>query len=771
MTEPAAAAERVLRPARRLGPPPLVPTPRGGPLPLSFAQQRLWFIEQLQPGSTAYHLPVALRLSGRLDPAALRHGLEEICRRHEALRTRFDVGPGGPVQLIDPPAALPLPCVDLTALAGARREGELRRLLPAVVFRPFDLRRGPLLRATLVALAAADHALVTTMHHIVADGWSAGVLMAELAALYGARYAGRPSPRPAGGAANGEPGGLPRLPVQYADYAVWQRAWLSGTVLEREIAHWRNALAGARVIALPADRPRHRARGGAAGTHPFTLSAAVTAELMRLSRGQNVTLFMVLLAAFQILLGRHSGEEDVTVGSPVANRGRREIEGLVGFFVNTLVLRTAIAATADGTEILRRARATALAAFAHQDLPFEKLVEELQPARGPRSAPFFQILFALQNTPLPVRRLPGLELSPLLTASRSAKFELTLSLGEGDDGGIQGEAEYASELFDRTTIARLMEHLANLLRGLAVAADRPVADLPLLGAAERHQLAAEWNDTLRALPRQALVQRQFAAQVARRPEAVAVVSAGGAALSYGELSRRVARLARRLRRLGVAPGSAVGVLLPRSPEMVTAFLAVLAAGGAYLPLDPSHPAERLCFMVRDAGAPVVIARAPHGGPLAGEPVTLLMLDDPDGAARDADGATTESETTASAAAAPPVAVSLGDAIAALARAGGGGAGLPPAAAGGEPACILYTSGSTGRPKGVAVSHRAVIRLVHEAGHARLGPEDVLMQLAPAAFDASTFEIWAPCCTAAGWSWRRRARWRWPTMATSSTAMA
>ncbi|MEA2694372.1 MAG: hypothetical protein QOJ16_3759, partial [Acidobacteriota bacterium] len=608
--------EQALRQDREEEAPPLVPVDRDGPLPLSFAQQRLWIIDQLEPGSSAYQVPLALRLTGRLDVVALHRGLAEILRRHEALRTRFELRDGNPSQVISPYVPPLLPRIDLTALdSGARgahgaREAELRRLNRAESLRPFDLARGPLFRATLVLLAGAEHALLTTMHHIVSDGWSVGVLLSELVALYGALLGGRED---AGGI-------LPELPVQYADFAVWQRRWLSGRVLEEELAYWREALAGVPVLDLPTDRPRHWARSGAIGASSFVLPPALTADLVQLGRRQGLTLFMVLLAAFKVLLHRYTGQGDLAVGTPIANRTHRGIEGLVGFFVNTLVLRASFPATASMLQVFKRVRETALGAYSHQDLPFEKLVEELRPERGPHRSPFFQVFFILQNMPLPARRLPGLTLTPLPIPSLAAKFELTLSMEEAEDGSLHGAIEYGSELFDASTVDRLLAHFTNLLAAVsasATAAKRKIAELPLLGTAERHQLLAEWNDTRRALPRPAVVHELFVEQAASRPDAVALLSARGERISYAELDRRSDRLAARLRRLGLPLEAPVGVFLERSPEMVLALLAVLKAGGAYLPLDPAYPVDRLELMLRDSRAPFVVTQEALAGRLAG----------------------------------------------------------------------------------------------------------------------------------------------------------
>jgi len=703
-----------------IGPRPRAPQGEEELLPLSFAQERLWVIDRLQPGSTAYHVQLAVRLRGALDAAALHRALALLVERQETLRTRFVLRHGAPRQLVSPFAPPALPRVELAGLAPGRQEEALRRLVEADSLHPFDLGQGPLFRATLVGLGAADHALLANLHHIVADGWSLEILLRELAALYTAVRDGR-DVRAA----------LPALALQYADYAVWQRGgWLAGERLERELAYWRQALAGVPVLELPADRPRHWSRRGWAGTRPIALSAGLTAEVARLARARGVTLFMALLAGFELVLQRHTGLEDLAVGSAIANRTRREIEDLVGFFVNSLVLRTVIPPHATGHEALRRVCATALGAYAHQDVPFEKLAEELQPGRGAHLTPFFQVVFALQNAPMAGLRLPGLTLSQLPNPVHLAKFELSVALMDTPGGGLDGVVEYARELFDGATIERLARQFAHLLGALAAAPERPVAELPLLGAAERHQLAAEWNDTRRALPA-AGVHQLFAGQAALRPDAVALVSAAGAALTYGELDRRAERLARRLRRAAataaglaalpvpprLASDTPVGVLLGRSPELVTALLATLKAGGAYLPLDPAYPDGRLALMLRDTGARLAVTTASLAarlGALQGTRIVAIDVPEVPGAA---------------------------DAPAA-GSAGGAAAEQEPADEGGDRlAYVMYTSGSTGRPKGVAVSHRGVVRLVRETAYVRFGPDEALLQLAPASFDASTYEIW------------------------------
>ncbi|HEV7516484.1 MAG TPA: condensation domain-containing protein, partial [Thermoanaerobaculia bacterium] len=588
-------------------PPPLLPIPaplRTGPLPLSFAQERLWFLDQLDPGSGAYDVPAALRLRGALAAPVLAASFAEIVRRHEALRTVFAVAAGEPAQVILPATAAAatagaLPEVDLAGLPQGIRDGEARRLASAEARRPFDLARGPLLRLTLVRLAADEHLTVLNLHHIVTDGWSMGVLVQELGALYRAFLAGRPSP-------------LPELPLQYADFAVWQRRWLSGEMLAREVDYWREALAGLAPLDLPADRPRPPQRSGRGALCAFTLSRDLAAALSGLARSAGGTLFMTLLAGLSALLARATGQADLAVGSPVANRTHREVEKLIGFFVNTLVLRADLAGDPAFREILAGARRTALAAYAHQHLPFEKVVESVSPERDASRTPLFQVMLALQNAPREALDLPQLRLEPVEIRWDTAKFDLTLTVTESPQG-LAGAWEYSRDLFDRTTVERLSGHLETLL---AAAAGRPelrLAELPLFGEAGQHQVLTAWNDTAAAfsgisngVPVHRLVERQAAG----RPNAPAVTGADGRRLSYGDLDRQADRLAHRLRALGVGPEVRVGVCLPRAPEMVTAYLAIWKAGGAYLPLDPGQPRERLAYMLEDSGARVVVTERP-----------------------------------------------------------------------------------------------------------------------------------------------------------------
>jgi amino acid adenylation domain-containing protein len=679
-------------------------------LPLSFAQQRLWFLDQLEPGSPAYNMPAAFRLTGRLDVGALALALAEIIRRHENLRTTFRVpgeSRGEPVLAIAPPSEPFLPAVDLARLPNEIRTAEEHRLAGAEARRPFDLARGPLLRATLLRLAAEDHTVLLNLHHIVSDGWSTGVLVRELGALYAGFVTGQASP-------------LPDLPVQYADFGVWQRGWLSGEVLAAELAYWRQALADLPPLDLPTDRPRPAVLSSRGGFRPFALSPEVSAGLTRGARSAGVSLFMELLAVFATLLARYTGHEDLAIGSPVANRTSREVEGLIGFFVNTLVLRVDTSSRPTFRELLSRVRSTAFAAFAHQDLPFEKVVEELHPERDPSRTPLFEVLFVLQNAPAEALRLPGLTLAPLPFEGGTAKFDLTLVLGQTATG-LGGGFEHNLDLFDAATIDRMAGHFATLAEAVVATPEAPLAELPLLTSGEREQLL-EWSGAATDYPREASLYALFTEQAALTPDAVAIVEAaeGSLTLTYAEVDRRSRQLAQQLQASGVGPEVRVGLFLDRSARRVVATLAVLAAGGAYVPLDPAYPAERLAFLVRDSAASLILTEESLRVALP-ETVRVLTLDvHPGSHPSERDG------FFPGTAGVPPASVYRGPAVPADAL-----------------AYVMYTSGSTGIPKGVAIPQRAVVRLVRETGFARFDAAETFLQLAPHAFDAATLEIWAP----------------------------
>ena len=685
---------------------PIAPALRTGPLPLSFAQQRLWFIDQLEPGSPLYNLPVTLRVEGPLAASGLALCLGEVVRRHQALRTVFAAPEGSPVQVIQPAAPFALPVVDLSGLPETGRESLALALLGEEAVRPFDLARGPLLRGLLLRLAAsgetADHVAALTQHHIASDGWSLGILVREVTALYAALAedaAGRPSP-------------LPELAVQYVDFAVWQRSWLEGEILAREIAFWRRQLAGLPpLLELPTDRPRPAVQSFRGASRPVLLPARLTRQVEALARRQGATLFMVLLAGFEALLARLSGQEDLAVGSPVAGRTRREVEPLIGFFVNTLVHRGDLTGEPSFRELLGRVRETALLAYMHQDVPFEKLVEELAPERSLAHTPLFQVMLALQNAPLEILEIPGLRLRPVDGAGATAKFDLSLSFAE-QDGELAGTVEYATDLFDGATLDRLTVYFERLVAAAIAEEDRPVADLPLLSPAELHQVRSEWNPPAAAPPASDIsVIEMFESWAKRTPDALAVL-APGEALTYAELDARANRLARRLRSLGVTIDGRVGLCAERSPAMILAVLGILKAGAAYVPLDPAYPRERLAFMVEDARIPVLLTEERLLDCLPGAAATTLLLDAGESGLGDLDG--------------------FGGARAER---------LPGVATLDSLAYLIYTSGSTGRPKGVMIHHRGWSNLA--AAQRRLfgvGPGDRVLQFASLNFDASAWEI-------------------------------
>ncbi|HEV2735362.1 MAG TPA: condensation domain-containing protein, partial [Longimicrobiaceae bacterium] len=543
----------------------------------------------LEPGSAAYNMPYALRLRGVLDLRALRGSIGGLVRRHEALRTTFAESGGEPVQVVHTACAVPVPVVDLAGLPAPRREAEATRLAGDEARRPFDLREGPLLRAGLLRTGPREHVLLLCMHHIVSDGWSTGVLFREMAVLYEAFSRGAPSP-------------LPEPPVQYADFAVWQRAWLAGGTLERQLAWWRERLAGApAVLGVPTDRPRRALPGSRAATTARMLPRGTAERLRGLARGGGATLYMVLLAALDVLLARWSGEEDVVVGTPVAGRTRQEVEGLIGFFVNTLALRGDVSGDPEFREVLGRVRETALGAYQHQEVPFERLVEELGTERSLSHAPLFQVIFSLDDGGGAPPSLGVVEAEPFPADGEVAQFDLSVSAADtGEELGVG--LTYRPELWDRSTIERVLERFAALLEQVAADPGLRISEIDLLGATERERLVREWHASVREHPATP-VHDLVAEQAARTPGATAVV-AGERTLGYAELDAAACRLARVLRARGVGPETRVGVCLERSAELPVALLAVLRAGAAYVPLDPGYPAERLAWTLIDSGAPV-----------------------------------------------------------------------------------------------------------------------------------------------------------------------
>ncbi|HSK75058.1 MAG TPA: amino acid adenylation domain-containing protein, partial [Thermoanaerobaculia bacterium] len=663
--------------------------------PLSFAQQRLWFIEQLEPGNAAYHVWQALRVHGPLDPGLLTGTLREIVRRHQTLRTTFEMTDDQPVQVVAPTGEPALLVADFRGVPEERREEEARRVGQAALQVPFDLAHGPLLRLFALRIEDGEVLLYMAMHHIISDGWSLGVWIEELAAIYGALAAGRPSP-------------LPPLPLQYGDFAQWQRQRLAGERLESLIGWWRDRLAGApAVLELPTDRPRPAVQSFRGSSVSFALPRELHERLAALAQEERATLFMVLLAGFQLLLSRYSRQEDVSVGTPTAGRDREELEGLIGFFASMLVLRTDLSGDPVFLELLRRARETALSAFEHQEVPFEKLVEALQVARDPSHTPLFQVELVLQNTPEPSLKAQNLTLSLLGAERETAKFDLLLEMFESP-GGLFGVLEYNRDLFDRSTAARLTRHFERLLAAIAAAPGTPISRLPLLPEPERHQVLAEWNDTARDWSGFRTLQGMFEDRVREQPQAPAAAFEGES-LTYRELNARANQLARHLRRLGVGPDVRVAVCLERSLDLVTALLGVLKAGGAYVPIDPDYPVDRRAFMLADSRAAALVtdSRWLADLPPAGPRPVLLDLDrarikrerktDPGG------GATAESL-----------------------------------------AYVIYTSGSTGKPKGAMVHHGGIHnRLLWMQAAYGLTPADTVLQKTPFSFDVSVWEFFWP----------------------------
>jgi amino acid adenylation domain-containing protein/non-ribosomal peptide synthase protein (TIGR01720 family) len=676
-------------------------------LPASFAQQRLWFLDQLEPGSPFYNIPAAVRLRGYLDARTLELSLQEVIHRHETLRTTFLVEDGQPVQMIATRPDFSLRRVDLGSLPPEKREAEARQLADCEARTPFDLGRGPLIRARLLQLDPSDHVLLLTLHHIISDGWSMGVLIHETAVLYAAFAAGLPSP-------------FPELPIQYGDFAVWQRERLKGGGLEKQAYYWKSKLGGELpALKMPTDRPRPAEQSFHGASQSRALPAGLVGRLNEIGRREDATLFMVLLAAFQVLLYRYTGQEDFCIGAPIANRTRSELEGLIGLFVNTLVLRADLGGEPVFRDLLRRVRATTLEAYTNQDLPFDTLVEMLHPERDLSQSPLFQVMFILQNAPARGFALPDLAMDPMDLETGTSTFDLTFSLAEHLDG-MDVSVEYNVDLFDADTIEQLMVHFQVLLEGIASDPGRSIAALPLLTEAERERLTVGWNNTSRTYAQSGeTIQRLFSLQAASAPDAVAVVwepptGTPGTAqhLSYRELDERANRLANHLVSLGIGPDVPVGICLERSADLVVSILGVLKAGGAYLPLDPASPTERMGYLLSDAGVPLLITQESLRLSLPACKARILCLD----SAWDEISCHPASE---------------------------------PAADGGPEnlAYLVYTSASTGNPKGVLVRQRNLVNQYlawEEAYHLR--DLRTHLQMANVAFDVFSGDLVRALCS-------------------------
>jgi amino acid adenylation domain-containing protein len=630
--------------------------------PLSYGQERMWFLDQLEPGNPAYNRPAFYRLDGALDAGALEKSLQEIVARHEVLRAAFPSAQGRPLQVFSSGQAPTLQFVDLEKLPEARRRTEAERLAAVEATRPFDLAQGPLLRATLLRLSAVEHVLLVTAHHIVFDGWSEAIFLRELTTLYDAFSSSRPSP-------------LSALPIRYIDYAVWQRGRLQGRLLEEQLSYWKRQLSGAAVLDLPADRPRPAAQTFRGARKSVVFAKALCGELKAFSRRQGATLFMTLLTAFQTLLHRYTGQDDIVVGSPIAGRSRSELEGLIGVFINTLVFRGDLSGDPSFRDLLARTRRTALETYERQDLPFEKLVEELRPERDPSRTPLFQVMFVLENTPRAALEFPGVTASPFDVDSGTAKLDLSVSVEEAA-GSLKAVFEYNTDLFEHSTMDRMMGHFETLLQSIVADPGRRLSELRLLTEAERHRLLVEWNDTKRNDRKDKCIHELFEEQVERTPDAVAVVFEDER-LTYRELNRRANQLAHYLKKLGVGPEALVGLCAERSLEMIVGLLAILKAGAAYVPLDASCPNQRLEFMLQDTGMAVLLSQQrlvdgfPHDG------MRTICLD--------ADGHAVAPQSDSN-----PISCAKPENL----------------------VYVIYTSGSTGTPKGVLIEHRQILNYVH-----------------------------------------------------------
>nr|AAF17281.1 NosD [Nostoc sp. GSV224] len=682
--------------------PPILPRVKNAELPLSYAQQRLWFLDQFEPNSAIYNIPMALRLVGTLNQVALEQSLYEIINRHEALRTNFVIVDGKPSQLIQTQTNWTVSVVDLKHLSTTEQEIATQQLAQQQANQPFDLANQALVRATLIVLSETEHVLSVCMHHIVSDAWSMGVFIQELAALYNAYSQGEPSP-------------LTPLSIQYADFAIWQRNWLQGSVLQTQLSYWQQQLKDApALLSLPTDRPRGSVQTFAGGHQEFALSVELSNKLTKLSQEQGCTLFMTLLAAFDTLLYRYTGTEDILVGSPIANRNRNEIEGLIGFFVNTLVLRTDLSGDRSFNELLGRVRLMAMDAYAHQDLPFEMLVEVLQPDRDLSHTPLFQVMFTLQNVPMSEIELADLTISSLPVESATAKFDLFLSI-QNTGNGLAGVWEYNTDLFDASTIERMTGHFVTLLSGIVANPEERISQLPLLSQTEQQQLLVEWNNTLTDYPRDQSIHQLFEEQVERTPNAVAVefVDERSEAsrrvnqqLTYQQLNCRANQLAHYLKSLGVTADVLVGICVERSLQMVVGLLGILKAGGAYVPLDPNYPQERLAFMLEDAQVSVLLTQHSLLDRLPQHQASQVFLD-------------TDWQMISQ--------LSQDNLISGVQT--------------NNLAYVIYTSGSTGKPKGVALNQLALCNLIlWQLQNNTISTGAKTLQFAPISFDVSFQEI-------------------------------
>lgn len=703
------AIEMELRIGRGMQFQPIKRAQRNAALPLSYSQQRQFFLEQMEPGTAAYNMPMAERFRGRLDIDVLRRTVTEATRRHEILRTVFMEVDGAPAQVINEPTEAHLPLIDLSQLEAKAREVEAARLASDEAWRPFNLSEGPLMRVSLLRIGEDDNILLLTMHHIITDGWSMGVLITELMTLYEAFADGRPSP-------------LPELTIQYADYAVWQQNWVQGEILEKQLAFWKQHLSGVPVLELQTDRPRPPVQSYRGDHEPILLGPELSEQVQSLSRSEGATLFMTLLTAWQVLLMRYSGQSDISVGSFIANRNRAETEGLIGFLVNNLVFRTDLSGNPTFRESLERVRQVALDAYVHQDVPFELLLEKLRPERDTSRTNLFQVMFVLQNNPAPGAsasddsETSNDQVKPVsVRGSGRSNFDLTLWMTEGPQG-LMGRLDYATDLFNAGTIRRMAAHFITLLKGAMANPDQHLDQLPMLSESERNQLLVEWNNNRLEYPRDVCIHELFEAQASRQPGEVAIVF-GETRVTYGELNQRANQLARLLRSNGVGPETRVGIYMERSQEMVLAVLAVMKAGGAFVPLDPSHPIKRLLFMLEDSGASMLLTQLQLIQNLPAidadqigeriKQIRMIFLDSP-----------SESMQSQSA------------------------ENLGTTATPDNLAYLIYTSGTTSRPRGALIEHKSLVNALWgwERAYSLSTTTSCHLQTASFAFDVFTGDV-------------------------------
>ncbi|MEN8667732.1 MAG: condensation domain-containing protein, partial [Ketobacter sp.] len=659
---------------------------------MSYAQQRLWFIDQLQSGSASYNISAALRLKGALDVEALRMSFDDIVRRHEVLRTTFVSEEGQGRQVINEHQRWELPTISLEPLSTEEQEEVIKARFKGDAHTSFDLINGPLLRTRLIRLSSTEHVIIVSMHHIISDGWSMGVFIREMALLYDAYRQDKASP-------------LQELDIQYADYSLWQREWLAGERLDRQLSYWKTRLDGVPVLELPTDFPRPPVHSYDGHNQPFQLSRELTAALNDLARQQGVTLFMVLLAGLQVLLHRYSGQDDICVGTPIAGRIRPEVEKLIGCFVNTLAIRSDLKNNPSFLSLLKQVQQNLTGAYDHQDIPFERLVDELGVAREMSHTPLFQVMFVLQNaTNTGSFSLPGLEIELLPEESETSKFDITINMRE-ENGQLKGDFEYRTDLFLGQTIGRMLGHFSRILAQLAENPEQGVDDVDYLPANEKQQLLQQWHCTVTSYERDSDVLDVFQQVCEEHAQRVAVVS-GEISLTYAQLNNMSGHVAHALQEKGIRPGDRVGLCADRSAETIAAILGIMKAGAAYVPLDPAYPEDRLRYMLEDTRAPLVVAHGHLFPKLPLEESRILLLD-------------------GFQALTGPVA-DLGLRVGPLA-----------------PVYVMYTSGSTGKPKGIEVVHRNVVRLVRNTDFMAMDESLSFLQYAPISFDAATLEIWAP----------------------------